>query len=55
MMTKVTRSIRPLLWGASSKRDFGEFRAPVQDDFGFELFLAQTGQHPPTAERTWWN
>jgi phage-related protein len=22
----------------------------VQDSFGFELFLAQTGQHPPSAK-----
>jgi phage-related protein len=22
----------------------------VQDNFGFELFLAQTGQHPPSAK-----
>jgi phage-related protein len=49
-MTKVLRSIRPLLWIASSKRDYSEFPARVQDDFGFELFLAQTGQHPPSAK-----
>jgi phage-related protein len=27
-----------------------EFPSRVQDDFGFELFLAQTGQHPPSAK-----
>ena len=49
-MAKLARTIRPLLWVASSKRDFGEFPPRVQDDFGFELFLAQTGQHPPSAK-----
>jgi phage-related protein len=44
------RSNRPLLWVASSKRDYLKFPAQVQDGFGFELFLAQTGQHPPSAK-----
>jgi len=44
------RSERPLLWVASSKRDYKEFPARVQDGFGFGLFLAQTGQHPPSAK-----
>jgi phage-related protein len=35
---------------ASSKRDFWEFPAQVQDYLGFELYLAQTGQHPPSAK-----
>jgi phage-related protein len=35
---------------ASSKRDFREFPAEVQDALGFELYLAQTGQHPPSAK-----
>jgi phage-related protein len=41
---------RPLLWIASSKRDYREFPSRVQDGFGFELYLAQTGQHPPSAK-----
>jgi phage-related protein len=41
---------RPLLWVASSKRDYKAFPARVQDGFGFELFLVQTGQHPPSAK-----
>lgn len=41
---------RPLLWVASSKGDFRGFPAAVQDGFGFELFLVQTGQHPPSAK-----
>jgi phage-related protein len=49
-MTKLTRAVRPLLWIASSKRDFSDFPPRVQDNFGFELFLAQTGQHPPSAK-----
>jgi phage-related protein len=46
----MARPQRPLLWVASSKRDYLEFPARVQDGFGFELFLAQTGQHPPSAK-----
>lgn len=42
--------IRPLFWVASSKRDYSGFPGEVQDDLGFELFLAQTGQHPPSAK-----
>jgi len=49
-MVKMVRAVRPLLWVASSKRDYWEFPARVQDNFGFELFLAQTGQHPPSAK-----
>src|SRR5437867_13226133 len=44
------RPLRPLLWMASSKRDYREFPPRVQDTLGFELFLAQTGQHPPSAK-----
>ena len=50
MMVKIVRPVRPLLWIASSKRDFRGFPARVQDTLGFELFLAQTGQHPPSAK-----
>ena len=42
--------LRPLLWAGSSKRDYRKFPEAVQDTFGFELFLAQTGQHPPSAK-----
>jgi phage-related protein len=49
-MVKAIRPVRPLLWIASSKRDYRKFPPPVQDDLGFELFLAQTGQHPPSAK-----
>jgi phage-related protein len=35
---------------ASSRRDYSEFPPKVQETFGFELFLAQTGQHPPSAK-----
>ena len=49
-MAKTVRPERPLLWMASSKRDYREFPSRVQDGFGFELYLAQTGQHPPSAK-----
>jgi phage-related protein len=41
---------RPLFWVGSSKRDYQEFPAQVQSNFGFELYLVQTGQHPPSAK-----
>ena len=44
------RPMRPLFWIASSRRDYGAFPEKVQEVFGFELFLAQTGQHPPSAK-----
>lgn len=49
-MANIARPTRPLLWVASSKRDYREFPPRVQDTLGFELFLAQTGQHPPSAK-----
>lgn len=35
---------------ASSRKDYGDFPEDVQRAFGFGLFLAQTGQHPPNAK-----
>ena len=49
-MAKLPEPQRPLLWIASSKRDYMQFPASVQDGFGFELFLVQTGLHPPSAK-----
>jgi phage-related protein len=49
-MAKLTRPLRPLLWIGSSKRDYAAFPERVQYNLGFELFLAQTGQHPPSAK-----
>jgi len=49
-MVSVARPVRPLLWVASSKRDYRRFPPRVQDNLGFELFLAQTGQRPPSAK-----
>ena len=49
-MVKIVRADRPLLWVASSKRDYREFPSRVQDRFGFELYLVQTGQHPSSAK-----
>lgn len=36
----------PVLWVASSKRDFLEMPDDVVDDFGFGLYQAQKGKHP---------
>jgi phage-related protein len=49
-MARMLHPDRPLLWVASSKRDYVGFPARVQDQFGFGLFLVQTGQHPPSAK-----
>jgi phage-related protein len=49
-MKHLPRPERPLLWIASSRKDYAEFPPKVQEAFGFELFLAQTGQHPPSAK-----
>jgi phage-related protein len=49
-MRSLARPARPLIWVGSSKRDYREFPRAVQEEFGFELFLAQTGQHPPSAK-----
>ncbi len=49
-MSSFPRPLRPLLWVASSKRDYDQFPARVQETMGFELFLAQTGQYPRSAK-----
>jgi phage-related protein len=49
-MRRPHRGLRPLLWVGSSKEDYVAFPAGVQEEFGFGLFLAQTGQHPPSAK-----
>ena len=49
-MDRLPRPARPLLWIASSRKDYAAFPPKVQEEFGFELFLAQTGQHPPSAK-----
>jgi phage-related protein len=49
-MVRLGTSLRPLLWVGSSKKDYDAFPAEVQDGLGFELYLAQDGQHPPSAK-----
>lgn len=49
-MERLPRPNRPLLWIGSSRKDYADFPPTVQETFGFELFLAQTGQHPPSAK-----
>ena len=49
-MERLPRPARPLRWIRSSQKDYRKFPPKVQDNFGFELFLAQTGQHPPSAK-----
>jgi phage-related protein len=49
-MDKLPRPDRPLLWIGSSRKDYALFPPKGQETFGFELFLAQTGQFPPSAK-----
>lgn len=49
-MTRLPRPIRLLFWISSSLEDLREFPEPVKDQFGHALFLAQTGQQPPSAK-----
>ncbi|HEY4115823.1 MAG TPA: type II toxin-antitoxin system RelE/ParE family toxin [Rhizomicrobium sp.] len=49
-MVRFAGPMRPLLWVGSSKREYGKFPQQLQGTLGFELFLAQTGQHPPSAK-----
>ncbi|WP_420875681.1 type II toxin-antitoxin system RelE/ParE family toxin [Prosthecomicrobium hirschii] len=39
-----------MVWIGSCRKDYGAFPPAVQEAFGFELFLAQTGQRPPSAK-----
>lgn len=43
-------ALRPLKWVGSSRKDYAEFPLDVQEAFGFELYLAQIGDHPPSAK-----
>lgn len=49
-MTMFGPGTRPLFWIASSRKDYGAFPSHVQEECGFALYLAQTGQHPPKAK-----
>lgn len=49
-MAQLPRPYKPVRWIASSRKDYRDFPGEVQDAFGFALFLAQTGQHPPSAK-----
>jgi phage-related protein len=50
LMDRPSRPARALRWIGSSRKDYGDFPSAVQENFGFELFLAQIGQHPPSAK-----
>ena len=49
-MKNLSSPIRPLFWVGSSDKDYRDFPPAVQDSFGYELFLAQIGEHPPSAK-----
>jgi phage-related protein len=37
------RSIKPVIWVGTSRKDLREFPAPVQDHIGYALYVAQLG------------
>ena len=37
------RSVKPVIWLGSSRKDLREFPAPVQDHMGYALYIAQLG------------
>jgi len=41
---------RPLKWMGSSRRSFRAFPKEVRQEFGYGLFLVQTGQRPPASK-----
>lgn len=49
-MARLPRPLRPLRWISSSRDDLSEFPEAVRYQFGHELFLAQIGEHPPSAK-----
>lgn len=49
-MEPLLHLFRPLRWMGSSRKDYRAFPPRVQEQFGFELFVAQTGQRPPSAK-----
>lgn len=49
-MERLPRPTRPLHWIGQSRKDYGDFPPTVQEECGFALFLAQTGQHPLSAK-----
>ena len=42
--------LRPLVWMGSSQKDYRDLPVQMQKHFGFELYMAQTGQHVPSAK-----
>lgn len=46
----IGRKIRPLNWVGSSYRDYIRFPRPVQEEMGFALYRAQTGDRHPIAK-----
>lgn len=49
-MARLPQPLRPLRWVSSSREDLSGFPDAVRYRFGHELFLAQSGGHPPSAK-----
>lgn len=42
----MNKSLRPVLWAASSKKDLMDMSSEVRSDFGHGLWEAQLGEFP---------
>ena len=49
-MESLPRSYRSAPLDSVGRKDYADFPPKVQEAFGFELFLAQMGQHPRSAK-----
>ena len=49
-MERTPRPPRPLWWIGSAYKDYCAFPEKLQDEFGFQLHLAQVGLHPSSAK-----
>lgn len=49
-MERQTRAPRPLRWIGSARKDYLGFPEKLQEEFGYQLHMAQVGLHPPSAK-----
>jgi phage-related protein len=49
-MVTLPAARKPVRWVGSSRKDYADFPDLVQQTFGFELFLLQAGEFPPSGK-----
>ncbi len=49
-MSSFGKPLRPLAWVGTSRKDYAEFPPQIRSSFGYRLYLAQLGEHPPAAK-----